>query len=78
MRGFMSNKLIGKWVMIELVNGTLWTGKLEEMDDEAVFISNGFEFGHDQHKGAECTNDEVAKIIETDSKEFNIGLGKQH
>lgn len=68
----MDQSVIGKWVEVELVNGKKWTGKLEEWDEEAVFISNGFEFGHDNHKGAECTNDEVTKILETSIREFSV------
>lgn len=68
----MDQSVIGKWVEVELVNGKKWTGKLEEWDEEAVFISNGFEFGHQNHKGAECTNDEVTKILETDKREFSV------
>lgn len=68
----MDESVIGKWVEVELVNGKKWTGKLEEWDEEAVFISNGFEFGHNDHKGAECTNDEVAKILETPKREFSV------
>lgn len=68
----MDQTVIGKWVEVELVNGKKWTGKLEEWDEEAVFISNGFEFGHDSHKGAECTNDEVTKILETSKREFSV------
>ncbi len=64
--------VIGKWVEVELVNGKKWIGRLEEWDEEAVFISNGHEFGHKDHKGAECTNDEVAKLLETTSREFSI------
>lgn len=68
----MDLSVIGKWVEVELVNGKKWTGRLEEWDEEAVFISNGFEFGHDNHKGAECTNDEVTKILETSKREFSV------
>lgn len=68
----MDQSVLGKWVEVELVNGKKWTGKLEEWDEEAVFISNGFEFGHDNHKGAECTNDEVTKILETEKREFSV------
>lgn len=68
----IDEKIIGRWVEVELVNGKKWTGKLEEWDEEAVFISNGFEFGHGDHKGAECTNDEVKKILETGEREFSV------
>ena len=68
----MDESVLGKWVEVVLVNGKKWTGKLEEWDEEAVFISNGFEFGHDNHKGAECTNDEVSKILETERREFSV------
>ena len=68
----MDQSVLGKWVEVELVNGKKWIGKLEEWDEEAVFISNGFEFGHENHKGAECTNDEVTKILETSAREFSV------
>lgn len=68
----MDQSVLGKWVEVELVNGKKWIGKLEEWDEEAVFISNGFEFGHENHKGAECTNDEVTKILETSEREFSV------
>lgn len=68
----MDQSVIGKWVEVELVNGKKWTGILEEWDEEAVFISNGIEFGHSDHKGAECTSDEVSKILETPKREFSV------
>lgn len=68
----MNEELIGKWVEVELVNGKKWTGRLEEWDEDAVFISNGFEFGHPKHKGAECTNGEAASVTATDKKEFSV------
>lgn len=68
----MDNSVIGKWVEVELVNGKKWIGRLEEWDEEAVFISNGNGFGEPGHKGAECTNDEVTKILETDKREFSV------
>ncbi len=68
----MNEELIGAWVEIELVNGKKWVGKLEEWDEDAIFISNGYEFGHAQHKGAECTNDEARKILPTDLREFSV------
>lgn len=68
----MNEELIGKWVEVELVNGKKWTGRLEEWDEDAVFISNGFEFGHPNHKGAECTNGEAASVTATDKKEFSV------
>lgn len=68
----MNDELIGKWVEVELVNGKKWTGRLEEWDEDAVFISNGFEFGHPNHKGAECTNGEAASVTATDKKEFSV------
>jgi len=68
----VDSKLIGTWVEIELVNGKKWVGRLEEWDEEAVFISNGFEFGHQNHKGAECTNDEVHKMSPTELREFSV------
>lgn len=68
----MDNSIIGKWVEVELVNGKKWIGKLEEWDEDAVFISNGNDFGKAGHKGAECTNDEVAKILETEKREFSV------
>ena len=70
----MNDDLIGKWVEVELVNGKKWTGILQEWDEEAVFISNEHEFGHENHKGAECTNDEVKVIVETDRREFDLSL----
>lgn len=68
----VDEKLVGNWVEIELVNGNKWTGKLEEWDEDAIFISNGFEFGHENHKGAECTNGEAAKVSATDIREFSV------
>ncbi len=68
----MDEKLIGSWVQIELVNGKKWVGKLEEWDEDAIFISNGFEFGHKNHKGAECTNDEARKMQPTELREFSV------
>ena len=71
--GYVVNeKLIGSWVEIELVNGNKWIGKLEEWDEDAIFISNGFEFGHANHKGAECTNGEASKVTLTDLREFSV------
>lgn len=68
----MNEDLIGTWVEVELVNGKKWIGRLEEWDEDAVFISNGYEFGHKDHKGAECTNDEAAKVLPTDRREFFV------
>ncbi len=68
----MDQTLVGKWVEVELVNGNKWVGRLEEWDEDAVFISNGFEFGHANHKGAECTNDEAAKVLLTELREFSV------
>ena len=68
----MHNELIGKWVEVTLVNGTKWIGQLEEWDEEALFITNGNKFGTENHKGAECTNDEVSKVLETSEREFSV------
>jgi hypothetical protein len=68
----LNQELIGHWVEVELVNGKKWVGRLEEWDEDAVFISNGFEFGHPQHKGAECTNDEAKKVKASSQREFQI------
>lgn len=68
----MNEELIGTWVEIELVNGSKWVGKLEEWDEDAIFISNGYEFGHPKHKGAECTTDEANKVLPTQLREFAI------
>lgn len=68
----MNEKLIGTWVEVELRNGDLWVGKLEEWDEEALFISNGHSFGEKNHKGAECTNDEASSVLPTDQREFSI------
>ncbi|EQC47245.1 hypothetical protein [Bacteriovorax sp. Seq25_V] len=68
----MNEDLIGSWVTIELTSGKTWTGRIEEWDEDAIFISNGFEFGHKSHKGAECTNDEASKVTPTDSREFAV------
>ena len=68
----MNQSLIGKWVEVELVDGKKWVGRLEEADEEAVFISNGHEFGKPNHKGAECANNEVKSIVETDKREFAV------
>jgi len=74
MSSIVNEKLIGTWVEIELVNEKKWIGKLEEWDEDALFISNGYEFGHQNHKGAECTNGEVSKISSTDLREFSVKL----
>jgi hypothetical protein len=68
----MDQSKVGKWVKIELVNGNLWNGRLEEWDEDAVFISNGFEFGHSNHKGAECANSEVKELVESSLEEFSV------
>ncbi|MBJ00978.1 MAG: hypothetical protein CME67_07075 [Halobacteriovoraceae bacterium] len=68
----MDQSLVGKWVEVVLVNGKKWTGRLEELDEEAVFISNGNEFGKPGHKGAECANNEVKSIVETEAREFSV------
>ena len=68
----MDESVLGKWVEIELVNGKKWVGRLEEWDEDAVFISNGNAFGETGHKGAECTNDEVKTILETSKREFAV------
>ena len=68
----MNHKLVGTWVQIELINGKKWIGKLEEWDDEAIFISNGHEFGHKHHKGAECTAEEASKVEATHLREFLV------
>ena len=70
----MNEKLIGKWAQITLSNGGTWIGRVEEWDEDAIFISNGHEFGHPEHKGAECTNGEVSAIVETDSREFLLEM----
>lgn len=68
----VDESFVGKWVEVEFVNGKKWVGRLEEWDEEAVFISNGNKFGHPEHKGAECANNEVAKVEQTDKREFDI------
>lgn len=68
----MDDKLIGTWVEVDVVGGKKWIGKLEEWDEEALFVSNGFEFGHKNHKGAECTNGEVVKVTATELREFSL------
>lgn len=68
----VDQSLVGTWVEVELVNGSTWVGRLEEWDEEAIFISNGFEFGHVNHKGAECTNGEASKVTSTDKREFSV------
>ncbi len=66
------SKLIGSWVEVELINGKKWIGKVEEWDEEALFISNGNPFGHPNHKGAECTNQEAKTVKATDLREFAV------
>ncbi|MCO4753195.1 MAG: hypothetical protein KC478_01870 [Bacteriovoracaceae bacterium] len=68
----MDDSLVGNWVQVELVDGKKWIGRLEEADEEAVFISNGYEFGKPDHKGAECATNEVKSIVETDKREFSV------
>lgn len=64
--------LIGKWVEVSLVGGKRWVGRLEEADEDAIFISNGNEFGKAGHKGAECTLEEAEKVLETAEREFFV------
>ena len=72
-RGIIVNeKLIGTWVEVEIAGGKKWVGRVEEWDEEALFISNGFEFGHKNHKGAECTNEEAIKVTSTELREFSL------
>lgn len=68
----VKEELIGTWVEVELVNGKKWIGRLEEWDEEAIFISNGNEFGHPDHKGAECAADEAANVSATDQRKFSV------
>lgn len=68
----MQDDLTGEWVEVTLVNGKKWVGILEEWDDEALFISNGVKFGLKDHKGAECTNDEVSKVLQTTLRKFSV------
>ena len=68
----MKEELLGNWVEVELVNAKKWIGILQEWDEEAVFISNGYPFGHTDHKGAECTNEEVKAIVATSKNEFSV------
>ena len=68
----MHKKLVGKWVEVTLINGKVWVGILEEWDDEALFISNGHKFGTSKHKGAECTNNEVSKVVEATTNKFLV------
>ena len=68
----MQADLIGKWVEIELKNEKKWIGRVEEWDEDAIFISNGFAFGQEGHKGAECTNDEAVSVVATDKREFEV------
>ncbi len=68
----MDESLIGSWVEIELTNGKKWVGKLEEWDEDAIYINNGFDFGDANHKGAECTNDEASTILPTTLREFSV------
>ena len=68
----MQTDLVGKWVEVTLVNGTTWIGVVEEWDEEALFVTNGNAFGTPNHKGAECTNEEVKSVKETTTREFSI------
>lgn len=68
----MYEEFIGQWVEISLTNGKKWIGRLEEADEDAIFISNGNEFGKPGHKGAECTLDEAKNVQTTDSREFFV------
>ena len=68
----VQDDLIGKWVEIELTNNKKWVGRLEEWDEDAIFISNSFEFTNENHKGAECTNDKAVKVLPTDLREFSV------
>lgn len=68
----MDQSIIGSWVEVTLVNGKKWVGYLEEWDEDALFITNGHKFGTPDFKGAECTNDEVSKVLVTFDQEFQI------
>ncbi|MCO4793682.1 MAG: hypothetical protein KC493_08225 [Bacteriovoracaceae bacterium] len=68
----MDKSAVGKWVEIELVNGKIWVGFLEEWDEDAVFITNGIKFGETDFKGAECAPEEVTKVEETEKRDFVI------
>jgi len=68
----IKTELIGKWVELKLVTGNSWFGRIEEWDEDAIFISNGFEFGHANHKGAECTNAEASTVELTEQREFFV------
>jgi hypothetical protein len=68
----MDQSKVGKWVKVELVNGNIWNGRLEEWDEDAVFISNGYKFGEPNHKGAECANSEVKELVESSLEEFSV------
>ena len=69
----INESLVGKWVEITLVNEKKWVGRLEEWDEDAIFISNGVDFGAPGHKGAECTNEEASEVVETEQREFKVG-----
>lgn len=69
----INEALIGQWVEIELVNNKTWVGRIEEWDEDAIFISNGTDFGLPGHKGAECTNEEASSVVPTKKREFTIG-----
>ena len=68
----MYENFLGKWVELTLVNGKKWTGKLEEVDEDAIFITNGNDFGTKDHKGAECTLEEADSISEIDTQVFHV------
>lgn len=64
--------LLGKWVEITLADGKKWVGILEEVDEDAIYITNGNDFGTKDHKGAECTLDEAQTMVETALREFHV------
>lgn len=68
----MNDALVGKWVEVILVNDKVWTGILEEWDEEALFISNGEKFGTPNFKGSECSSGEVKSVTETEAREFAV------
>lgn len=68
----MSKPKVGQWVEIELVNGKTWVGKLEEWDDEAIFITSGSKEGEENYKAAECTVAEAKAVNLTEKREFEV------
>lgn len=68
----MSKPTIGDWIEIIFEDGRTWTGCLTEIDEDAIYITNGIDEGQEGHKAAECANTEVKGLTLTESREFSV------